>query len=511
MRHFATGILLLLLLSTTARAAWLEADSDHFVIYGDQNEEAIQGFAQRLELFHAAMAHLFGRQEKRPSPSNRVTIFVVPSQGKVREVVAADNSYLAGVYLPRAGAAIAVVPRLKSTSATYGISGETVLLHEYAHHFLSGMTARTYPRWFVEGFAEFFAGAKFRPDGSVGLGAPAQHRAAELALAREVPIRTLLAFDGGAGEGKRGYDSFYGQSWALFHYLQFAPERAGQLEKYQQLLATGDTALEAAEGAFGDLDRLEGETDAYTRRKKLNMLVIDRKHLQVGTITVRPLRPGEAELMPVLMRSKVGVTREQALKLLPEARRIAAEHPDDPAVLTALAEAEYDAGFHDAAIAAADRALAIDPGRINAHIQKGYALFARAQAAGSEAEAWKQVRAQFLKANKVENDHPIPLVQFYLSYLEQGATPTRNAVSGLEWAMQLAPFDPSLRWLVVQQMIRDERLEDAVRTIAPLAYSPHPGEHTDQARELLREIEARLEPAGAEAPAQVPSATAGAD
>jgi tetratricopeptide (TPR) repeat protein len=211
------------------------------------------------------------------------------------------------------------------------------------------------------------------------------------------------------------------------------------------------------------------------------------------------------------MRSKVGVTPEQALKLVPEARRIAAEYPDDPAVLTALAEAEFDADFHDAAIAAADRALAIDPTRINAHIQKGYALFAKAQSAESQAESWKAVRAQFVKANKVENDHPIPLVRFYLSYLEQGEPPTRNAVSGLEWAMQLAPFDPSLRWLVVQQMIRDERFEEAARTIAPLAYSPHPGEHTEQARLLLREIEARLERAGSEGPAEAASASAGAN
>jgi tetratricopeptide (TPR) repeat protein len=511
MRRFATGSLLLLLFSATANAAWLEAGSDHFVIYGDQNEKAIQGFAERLELFHAAMAHLFGRQEKPPSPSNRVTIFVVPSQGKVREVVAADNRYLAGIYLPRAGAAIAVVPKLKSTSSSYEISGETVLLHEYAHHFMSGLTARTYPRWFVEGFAEFFAGAKFRPDGSIGLGAPPMHRAAELALAREVPIRKLLSFDGGAGDAKSRYDSFYGQSWVLFHYLQFAPERVGQLEKYQQLLATGDTALEAAEGAFGDLDRLEKDMDDYAGRKRLNILVIDRKHLDTGAITVRPLRPGEAEVMPVVMRSKVGVTPEQALKLVPEARRVATKYPDDPAVLAALSEAEFDAGFNDAAIAAADRALAIDPNRINAHIQKGYALFARAQSDGMPPESWKEARLQFVKANKVEHDHPIPLVRFYLSYLEQGEPPTRNAVSGLEWAMQLAPFDPLLRWMVVQQMVRDERLEEAAQTIAPLAYSPHPGEHTDQARQLLRDIEARIEGTPDAGRVEAASASAGTD
>lgn len=216
-------------------------------------------------------------------------------------------------------------------------------------------------------------------------------------------------------------------------------------------------------------------------------------------------------MMPVVLRSKVGVTPEQALELVPEARRIAARHPDDPAVLTALSEAEFDAGFNDAAIEAADRAVAVDPSRINAYIQKGYAMFAMAQSGASPPESWKAVRGQFVKANKVENDHPIPLVRFYLSYLEQGESPTRNAVSGLEWAMQLAPFDPSLRWMVVQQMIRDERLEEAARTVAPLAYSPHPGEHTERARQLLREIEARIEGAAASTEPEAASAAAGLD
>jgi len=511
MRYLATGCFSLLLFAATANAAWLEASSDHFVIYGDQNEKTIRGFAERLELFHAAMAHVFGKQQQRPSPSNRVTIFVVSNQGKVRELADADNSAIAGFYRPRAGAAIAVVPKAKDGGWDFALSGETILLHEYAHHFMYGQTARIYPRWFVEGFAEFFAGVKFRSDGSVSLGVPPKHRGPELATAREVPIRRLLAFDGGASDPKPVYESFHGQSWALFHYLQFAPERAGQLDKYQQLLATGDSALEAAEGAFGDLDQLAKDMDAYVQSTRLSVLVIDRKHLDIGTITVRPLRPGEAEVMPVVMRSKVGVTPEQALKLVPEARRIAARHPDDPAVLTALAKAEFDAGFDDAAIAAADRALAIDPSRINAHIQKGYALFAKAQSGALPPESWKEVRGQFVKANKIENDHPIPLVRFYLSYLAQGVPPTRNSVSGLEWAMQLAPFDPALRWMVVQQMFRDERLDEAARTVASLAYSPHPGEHTERARQLLREIEGRIEGPAAQGEVEPAAATPGAN
>jgi len=197
-------------------------------------------------------------------------------------------------------------------------------------------------------------------------------------------------------------------------------------------------------------------------------------------------------MMPTRIESRVGVDKEEAQELVPEARRVAALHPEDPAVLAALAEAEFDAGNDDAAIAAADRALAIDPKQIDAHIQKGFALFHKVESGALPKEAWKDVRQQFIKANGVENDHPIPLVEFYLTYLKQGETPTKNAIAGLEWAMELAPFDGSVRWLVAQQMVTDERYKDAVQVLGPLAYSPHPGEHTDAARQLLKDVEAKL-------------------
>jgi tetratricopeptide (TPR) repeat protein len=493
MRYVALGCFVLLSVAATARADWVEASSDHFVIYGDQDERDVEGFARRLERYHAAMARVFAKQQAKPGPSNRVTIFVLDSRRDVRKVVGAKNSFLVGRYIPRAGASVAVVPTVKRASSTYDLSGETILYHEYAHHFMiAGLTSRAFPQWFTEGFAEFFSGVRFEKDGSVLLGAPANHRALELAFGREVPMRQLLAFDGGALDPKNRFQSFYGQSWVLFHYLQMAPERKGQLSGYQQQLAAGHPAIEAAESAFGDLGELESQMHAYMKRKRLSAMVVDGTTLTIGPIVTRKLRPGEAAMMPTMIESKVGVSDEEAKELVPQARKIAARFPDDPAVLSALAEAEFDADNYDAAIAAADRAIALDPKNINAHIQKGYALAHKVGSGALPKESWKDVRRQFIQANAVENDHPIPLVQFYLTYVKQGEPPTKNAIEGLEWAMQLAPFDGSLRWLAVQQMVSDQRYQDAFRTLGPLAYSPHPGEHTDQARELLRDVEAKL-------------------
>lgn len=492
MRSVALGCLALFLASASAQADWLEASSDHFVIYADQDERDVQAFARRLERYHAAMTHVFARRQTKPGPSNRVTIFVVDSRKDVRKVVGTKNDFV-GVYIPRAGSSVAVIPTMKRASSTWDQSGEMILYHEYAHHFMTAtLTSRAFPQWFVEGFAEFFSGVRFEKDGSVLLGAPANHRAMELAFGHEVPMNRLLAFDGGAQDPKYRFESFYGQSWVLFHYLQMAPERKGQLAKYQQQLATGRPALEAAETAFGDLKQLELHLDIYMRRKRLSAMVVDGAALTIGPIVMRKLRPGEAAMMPTKIESKVGVSDEEAKALVPEARKVAERFPDDPAVLSALAEAEFDADNYDAAIVAADRAIALDPKNINAHIQKGYALAEKVESSALPKESWKDVRSQFIQANAVENDHPTPLVQFYLTYVKQGEPPTKNAIAGLEWAMQLAPFDGSLRWLAVQQMVSDQRYQEAFRTLGPLAYSPHPGEHTDRARQLLKDVEAKL-------------------
>jgi tetratricopeptide (TPR) repeat protein len=352
------------------------------------------------------------------------------------------------------------------------------------------LSARAFPRWFTEGFAEFSAGARFNKDGTITVGTPPYYRAAELRFARSVPIRTMLSFDGGSASANT---AFYAQSWVLFHYLHMDPERSGQFVKYQQLLASGKSALAAAEGAFGDLDKLEKDMDAYMRRRRLAAKVIDGKALKTGPISIRKLRVGEAAMMPTMIESKVGVDEEEAKALVPVARKTAEAYPDDAAVLSALAEAEFDAGNDDAAIAAADRAIAIDPSQINAHLQKGYALARKAASGAPGSPSWKEVRAQFIKANAVENDHPVPLVHFYLSYRQAGEQPTQNAIDGLEWALSLAPYDSSLRWLVAQQMVTDERLSDAIVTLGPLAYSPHPSDDTEKAMALLKELEARLQ------------------
>lgn len=482
MRFFC--VLTCLLLATPAHAEWYEAQSDHFVIYADDRPKDVQAFSQALERYHTAIALLLGRETEAPSPSNRVTIFVVGSQSKVRKLAGDGAKYVAGFYVPSAGGSRAFVPSIDLGGGKTDLS-VIVLLHEYAHHFILSSSRYEMPRWLNEGSAEFFASTKFEKDGGLSIGRPADHRAIELHYAKDVSMEELLDPELYARKRGNSYDAFYGRSWALFHYLTFSEARKGQLRDYQLAIASGTGPKQAARETFGDLDQLQKEVDRYLDKRKLWGFVIGPERLQLGAINLRQLSEGEAAVMPLRIRSQRGVSREQALELLPDVQAVAAQYPQDAAVLAALAEAEHDAGNHTAAIAAADRALAIDPTLENAWRQKGLALFALAEDASDRDTAYAEAMKPFTALNRLEPDHPLPLMFYYYSFVRRGVAPDETARHAIERASQLAPFDKDLSMTAGLSQASEGKIEIARNTLAPLAADPHGGTFASRARRYL--------------------------
>ncbi|WP_082701224.1 DUF1570 domain-containing protein [Erythrobacter sp. YT30] len=481
---------LLFLVHQPAQAAWYEASSDHFVVYADDKEKDIARFAENLERFHSAMEALTGRRVEKPSPSNRVVIFVVGSERQLRKVAGKGSRNLAGFYVPRAGASRAFVQTIRNKNG-YPDFSTIVLMHEYVHHFLISSSRYEMPRWLSEGAAEFFAAASFEKDGGVLIGRVARHRAAELAYAQDVSVRELLDHELYEENRGRRYDAFYGRSWLLYHYLTFNPDRRGQLVDYARAVFSGSSSIAAGEEVFGDLDALQKELDTYMRGRRFSMLTLPPQDLPIGKITIRRLPEGEAKMMPLRIRSQRGVTLEQAKELLPEVREVAAKYPDDPGVYAALAEAEFDAGNDDKAIAAANKAIALDPNRANPYVQKGYALFRKADNTDGDARdaAYEAAMEPFTALNQIENDHPMPLIYYYRSYVERGEEPPENAKHALERAAQLAPFDKSL-WLNVAMMqLQEGKIELARQSLQPIAYDPHGGDFAEKTAALIKSLE----------------------
>ena len=483
--RFILGFLAALALSTPALADWHVAESDHFVIYADDSEEDLVHFAEMLERYHSAMSYVTGREVEKPSPSNRVTVYAVGSSRNLRRL--AETKGVGGFYIPRAGGSAAFVPDVRPKNGELSYS-TLILLHEYAHHFLIGSSRFAMPRWMDEGGAEFFASARFPRNGEVHVGRPANHRAAELARAPEVSMEDLFERGNEQRGGRVASDNFYGRSWALYHYLTFEEARRGQLLDYARKVAGGMPSTEAAIAAFGDLGQLDRDLDRYLKQRTFNGFVLQPEILPIGPVTVTRLSEGHSEMMPVIIRSKRGVTREQALEVVEEARAVAKTYPGDAEVLAALAEAEFDAGKTDAAIAAADAALAVDPSTKNALVQKGKALFAEAAEADDKDAAYREAMAPFSALNRLEQDHPLPLIHYYRSFVERRAPPSETARHALERAARLSPFDRSLAMNAGLMQAREGKIALAMHTLGPVASNPHGGRMARHAQRYLDEL-----------------------
>lgn len=484
-RVLTTVTFLFLVISSDASADWFEASSDHFVIYADQSEREIHKYSERLERYYSAMGAILPSKKTKPSPSNRVTIYVVDSERIVRKLYGSgtDARYLQGFYIPRAGGSLAIIPPIDVTGRNASES-ELVLMHEYAHHFMYENATYLVPRWYGEGFAEFFATTRFDVDGAVGLGLPAQHRAYELFESKDVKIEQLLDSKLYEAAKTKTYDNFYGRSWLLFHYLFTDDARRMQIVDYLNRLNRGEPELASAVAAFGDLKELDKALDRYLRKSTMAYIKIPPDRLTVGPIVVRRMSEAEGASMPVRIRSKRGVDSKLAAEVVAEAREVAQKYPDEPAVQAALSEAEYDSGNDEAAIAAADKALVKAPDNMTALVQKAKALMRIADETKTDA-AWTAARRHVISINKIENDNPIPLIYFYETFVEQGREPSKSALDGLEWALELAPYDGSLRMMVASRQMQDKRFAEAIRTISPLAYNPHMGSD-NPAIELLK-------------------------
>lgn len=476
-------------LAAPAHATWWQATSAHFIIYSEDKPEALRAFATELERYDAAMRVFRMLQPETDSPNNKLTVYAVSDISAVRRLFGKHPGDIAGFYEPRAGGSVAFVPRTTGESGRGAFTPTTVLLHEYAHHFMYRNYPAAFPAWFVEGYAELNSTARFNSDGSVDLGLPAQHRSYGLFEMAQLPIATLLTANVPKLDNEQR-EVLYGRGWLLTHYLMFDHHRDGQLATYLKEVNEGKSSLDAAKDAFGDLTALNRELDKY-KNGRMTYSRVPADRISVGPIEVKELSPGANAIMPVMLRSRRGVDEQQAQEVVKQARAAAAPYPNDPFVQRALAEAEIDTGNLDEADKAAERVLAADPQSVPAMVFRGRVAAARLVKAHSHDEAaWKAARHWYALANHADPDAPVPMMLFYRSFNVEGVKPTANSVDGLRTALALAPEGSGLRLMVARQDLLDGRTAEARAVLSPLAFDPHGGEMAEAAARVIAAIDA---------------------
>lgn len=475
-----------------ADAAWHEAKSKHFIIYADENPKALLDYATRLERFDQAARAILQMDDPPVGDGNRLTVFVLPTDDAVRKLAGDKTGFLRGFYTGRATGSLAYVPKRTADQSNGGLGSDSIFYHEYAHHLMAQELDHPYPEWYVEGFAEFLSTPQFQKNGSVGLGAPPQHRAWGLFNGKSLPLERLL---GGSYQisaiSKEERESIYGRGWLLVHYLYMGGKRNGQLDRYLSAIAKGTPPLDAALSVFGDLRALDKELDAYLKQRTVMTFSVGAAKAQSGAIEINPLSQGAAQVVLMRAKMKKGVDATEQETLASQIREVQARFPGDELVELTLAEAELNADHVAAAEAAAERALKANPRSTEGLVLKGRAILARAmEMQGDPAKIFAEARRLFVSANKIDPEDPEPLMEFYKSFLLDSGRPTANAIEALHYASNLAPQDLGLRMNSAVAYLNEGKLKEARMTLVPVAYSPHGGGMAKEARRMIASIDA---------------------
>jgi hypothetical protein len=510
---------------------WKVAESDHFQIYSTSDDKYLTKLSGRLEAVHYLLKIATRAQEPADGKRLKVKVYAVDDIADVRRLIGNPQSAAAGYYDPQLAGAISVIPRKSGNDGSF--SGELILFHEYAHHFMLQYQPAAYPAWYVEGFAEIIGTASFEKPGMITYGKAAKHREAEMRYTNRYPAAKMV--DGRYAKEKRSAENWgYDDAWALAHYLTFSEERKGQLGAYLNAINAGQSFAEAAK-VFGDLNRLSRDLNVYidngTVPYKTPVLppevmkapdirgvtiaeaeFIDPKieMERVTRISTKEEYDAWAKLQEKLERPvkktfdeyyKEEVdNRDKWMKAL---NAKVARLPNDVISWTVKAQAECMAKDYSSCQTSADRALALQPENWEGMLRKGQALIGLAKAApeADRKALVKQGRSWVLKANAINSAAHEPLLQYYESFAAEGKQAPEDAIASLAQVVDTIPQIDQTRLTLGKELIARGLFPLARKRLAPLAYSPHESVEQATALALLEGLDGKEAKAAEAAPA----------
>ena len=249
------------------RDTWRSVRTNHMFVIGNAEPEKLRQVATWLEFFHGAFARLVSRNVLESSVPTTVIIFRDDASfTPFKPLYQGRPTNAAGYFQPGEDVnyiAISLDPNERNPYST--------AFHEYVHlHIRDNVPGA--PLWLNEGLAELYGSLQFSGN-EAQLGVPIY---SYLRLLREqelLPLEKLLSIDTSSPhyneQDKTGV--FYGQSWAMVHYLMLGNrDRQEQFKRFLQKVSRGENAAKAIEDAYGmSLATLEKELRDYVQRGNL--------------------------------------------------------------------------------------------------------------------------------------------------------------------------------------------------------------------------------------------------
>ena len=253
-------------ITAQTRDRWHSVRTNHLFVIGNADPESLRRVAVWLEFFHAAFARVISRNVIDSSIPTTVIVFSDDASfTPFKPVYQGRPTAISGFFLPGDDVnyiALSLDPRGDPYATAF---------HEYVHlHVKDNIPGA--PLWLNEGLAEIYESLQFSGS-DVLIGTPKPGYLFLLRNLEMLPLKTLFS----VGTDSPHYNErdkqgiFYGESWALVHYLMLG-DRSGQdqFKRFLQRVASGDDVAKAIESAYGiTIDKLEQEFESYVRNGNL--------------------------------------------------------------------------------------------------------------------------------------------------------------------------------------------------------------------------------------------------
>jgi tetratricopeptide (TPR) repeat protein len=385
----------------------------------------------------------------------------------------------------------------------YSSTAETsTLKHEYVHFILRNGRF-SYPAWYDEGFAEFLATAHV-DKGQIVVGMAPEWRFRR-SFVDWIPLGRLMSSSPVRHVGGGRSENFYGQCWALVHYLHFG--RGGgrvssDLHRYLVETSRGASPEEAVQSAFGVyMDELDREVKKYYTRGRFQYMSAGLEGL--GDVSDPEISPAPADRMALelgglaLAVEKPGLARDYFAS-------VDAASPHHARALSGLGAAEHALGNQEEAEAAFQAALAAAPQDAYVHLDYARHLHdlaeRRWQGRGKrESRRLASARKHYVKSWKLDESIPETYAMYGASFLLEGENPEKAAKT-IEHAHRLLPSNLEIQLLLARAYAAIEKPDRARELALAVQGWTHDPDQRDEATELLQQLESKTEARSGDGP-----------
>lgn len=340
-------------------AHWFRAESPHFIVYSDTKRTHVSELLNKLERFDYLL-RLYTKGSTIADNSPKLTLYYQSRIKDLEEIDKNQPAYAIGLYNScelgvqafgshmyyRANPNIPLEKQPENEGLSY-------IFEAYARHFLYRHTDVRGPRWYIDGFAQYFANTRFSDTETV-LGIPPQS------------IRDYLMFISGGntyysldykdillGNDSKGHNAagtagvqleFQAKSWALTHYVLSSTENIQRFRNYNSLVAQAMEPTKAFEQAFGyKVSKLSNHLWKY-KRKYAEGLKLNTTAGSTQDITFNSLPKPADKLLLADAALKACPSATLGVSLLKTIAAEAKKHPHSDFAQTILSRAQIHWG-----------------------------------------------------------------------------------------------------------------------------------------------------------------------